>query len=178
VPNNSDPQNGPIYLVGMMGAGKSTIGPGLAARLGYAFLDTDSEVERTTGRTIVEIFERDGEARFRVLEAEVIDRASESGAMVVALGGGAIAQAGAVDRLLARGPVVFLRVAPEILIERIGEGSSRPLLAGLDRAGQVERLAALLAERLIHYERASLTVDASQKADEVVEAIVAGLARG
>ena len=175
VPSNSEPQNSPIYLAGMMGAGKSTVGRELAARLGYAFLDTDSEVERTAGRSIAEIFEHQGEAHFRALEAEAVEQASEVGAVVVALGGGAITQVGALDRLLARGRVVFLRVAPEILIERIGTGASRPLLAGLDRAAQVERLAALLAERLVHYERASMAVDASRKTHEVVDEIVAGL---
>lgn len=170
----SESKNRPIYLVGMMGAGKSTVGPRLADRLGRAFADSDREIERTTGRTIAEIFEQDGETRFRELEAEAIDRASRAGG-VIALGGGAIAQAGAADRLEKRGPVVFLRADPDILIKRIGSGASRPLLAGLDRAGQIERLRALLEERRVHYERASIRVDASRSAKEVVDEIVAAL---
>ena len=77
-------RNIPIYLVGMMGAGKSTVGAELAARLGRAFLDTDREVERVAGRAISEIFETEGEARFRALEAEVI-RAATLDTAVVAL---------------------------------------------------------------------------------------------
>ncbi len=70
----------PIFLVGMMGAGKSTVGPRLAARLGRAFVDTDQEIERRTGRTIAEIFAGDGEPRFRALEREAIESASDEAA--------------------------------------------------------------------------------------------------
>ncbi len=174
VTGNRESESRPIYLVGMAGAGKSTVGSGLAARLGRVFLDTDDEVERRSGRTIAEIFEQEGEARFRELEVEAIDWASKEGA-VVALGGGAIAQPGAAERLLAHGLVVFLRADLETLINRIGDGSTRPLLAGLDRAGRVERLGELLAERRVYYEKASIAVDASRRADEVVDEIVAAL---
>ncbi|MBJ21208.1 MAG: shikimate kinase [bacterium] len=174
VSGNHPSQSRPIYLVGMMGAGKSTVGPGLAARLGRPFLDIDQEVERVSGYEISEIFEREGETRFRELEAEAIERASQEGA-VIALGGGAISQPGAAERLVARGCVVFLRADPEILIERIGDASTRPLLAGLDRGGQIDRLRSLLAERLVHYQRASIEVDASRRAEEVVDEIVVAL---
>lgn len=167
-------QERPIFLVGMMGAGKSTIGPRLAERLGRAFADTDHAVEARAGRSIPEIFERDGEAAFRRLEAEAIDEAAASGA-VVALGGGAIAQPGAADRLLDVGEVVWLCVPPEVLVDRIGEGDDRPLLAGLDRAGRRARLEALLAERRPHYERADHRVDATGRTEDVVAAIEAAL---
>jgi shikimate kinase len=166
----------------MMGVGKSTIGEKLARRLGRRFLDTDREIERSEGRSIPEIFAIDGEARFRALEAALIERlargeageADENGgrAFVVALGGGAIAQPGAADRLLASGEVVFLAAEPELLLDRIARGSDRPLLAGLDRNGQLARLQALATERMPHYCRANHRVDASGSADEVVERIV------
>ena len=162
----------PIYLIGMMGTGKSTVGPSLAKRLGRAFFDTDQEVEAAERRSIADIFARDGEAYFRALEAKAIDRASEDGA-VVALGGGAIVQPGIASRLLARGILVWLKADVETLIDRIGSGAARPLLAGLNRSAQIDKLASLLEERRVYYERATFSVDAGRKADDVVAEIVA-----
>ena len=112
--------------------------------------------------------------KFMRLEAEAIDFASKEAA-VVALGGGAIVQPRAIQGLLDRGTIVYLSAPPEILVERIGDGAKRPLLAGLDPDGRVERLTSLLAERRVHYEKASITVDASRNADEVVDEIVVAL---
>ena len=164
-------RNNPIYLVGMMGVGKSTVGARLALRLGRAFLDTDQEVERVAGRTIAEIFETDGESQFRLLEAEAIQAASADAA-VVALGGGAVAEPGAMERLLAHGEVIFLMADPKLLIDRIGDPASRPLLSGLDHAAQLARLEALLAEREPFYLQANIRIDAMGSAEEVVDRIV------
>jgi shikimate kinase len=155
----------------MMGVGKSTVGARLAARLGRTFLDTDREVERVAGRTIAEIFETDGERHFRALEAEAI-RAASVDAAVVALGGGAVAVPGAMERLLARGETIFLMADPVLLISRIGDSTSRPLLAGLDHAQQIERLEALLAERDPFYQQARIRIDARGTAEEVVDRII------
>jgi len=155
----------------MMGVGKSTVGARLAVRLGRAFLDTDQEVERVAGRTVAEIFETEGESRFRVLEAEAIQAASVQAA-VVALGGGAVAEPGAMERLLARGEVIFLMADPRLLIDRIGDPESRPLLSGLDHAAQLARLEALLAEREPFYRQANILIDAMGSAEEVVDRIV------
>ena len=159
----------------MMGAGKSTVGPALATRLGREFLDTDQEVERISGQSIADIFETHGEAHFRALETEAIDQASEQGAVVIALGGGAIVQNGAAEKLAQLGEVIFLNADPKVLVDRIGDGSTRPLLSGLDHEGQVARLKALLTERSRYYEQASVTVDASRTAEEVVGEIVGAL---
>jgi shikimate kinase len=164
-------RNNPIYLIGMMGVGKSTVGARLAVRLGRAFLDTDQEVERVTGRTIAEIFETEGESRFRVLEAEAIQAATAK-ATVVALGGGAVTEPGAMERLLARGEVIFLMADPKLLIDRIGDPASRPLLSGLDHGAQLARLEALLVEREPFYLKANIRVDAMGSAEEVVDRIV------
>lgn len=169
------PRNVPIYLVGMMGVGKSTVGARLASRLGCAFLDSDLEVERLAGRTIAEIFESDGAAHFRALEAEVIE-AMAAQASVVALGGGAVVGPGAMDRLLATGEIVFLKADSELLIDRIGDATKRPLLAGLDRVQQIEKLEILLAERRPLYEQARIHVDARGSVEEVVDRIVSELA--
>jgi shikimate kinase len=142
----------------MMGSGKSTVGRALAARLGLSFVDTDAEIERATGRSVAEIFASDGEPAFRRRERAEIERWSGERA-VVALGGGAIAQPGAPERLAASGTVVYLRADPETLLERIGEEATRPLLAGRDAAGRLARLSELLASRRSAYETAGLVVD-------------------
>jgi shikimate kinase len=161
----------PIYLVGLMGVGKSTVAARLAARLGRAFLDTDREVERVAGRTIAEIWEEGGEALFRGLESEALEAATAEGA-VIALGGGAVAEPGAIARLLDSGEIVFLMADPDVLVDRIDDPASRPLLAGLDRAGQIEKLGMLLAERLPFYQQATIQIDARGKPEEVVERIL------
>lgn len=147
-----------IWLVGMMGAGKTAVGRALAERLGVPFFDSDEEIERRSGHSVAEIFARRGEAGFRELERKAIGALSGTTA-VVALGGGAIAEPGMAERLGRSGTVVYLRATPETLSERVGEGEGRPLLAGLDARERKGRLRALLAQRKIHYGSASITID-------------------
>ena len=149
----------------------------LASRLNRDFVDTDREVERVAAQSISEIFETDGEARFRMLEAESI-RATAATSAVVALGGGAVCSPGAIEALLANGEVVYLRAAPETLMERITDASNRPLLAGLDRVAQVDRLKSLLAERDRFYRQARVHIDARGTQEEVTERIVVALTLG
>lgn len=155
----------------MMGVGKSTVGARLARTLGRVFIDTDKEVERRAGRTIPEIFATEGEAGFRRMEAEAIRAAGMDGA-VIALGGGAVVQPGALERLLESGEVIYLKADPAVLLDRISDPRSRPLLAGLDAAARLEKLTGLLEERLPFYRLARIHVDASGTTDEVVERIV------
>ncbi len=157
----------------MMGAGKSSIGPQLARRLGRRFIDTDAEVERSVGRRVAEIFERDGEPAFRRHERAAIEACCGEAA-VVALGGGAIAQPGARERLAGAGIVIYLRARPETLLARVGDADSRPLLRDLDPAAQKARLASLLAERRDAYESAAIVIDTD---DQPVEALVEQLAK-
>jgi shikimate kinase len=160
-----------VWLVGMMGAGKSTVGARLAQRLGRRFVDTDAEVERAAGCRVAEIFEREGEAAFRRREREAIE-ACAGAAAVVALGGGAISQPGARERLARTGVVVYLRARPQTLLARVGEAASRPLLRGLSHEGQLARLEELLAQRRDAYESATIVLDTDGLAPEaVVEAI-------
>lgn len=152
--------SGPIWLVGMMGAGKSTLGPALAARLGRPFVDTDDEIERAQRRSIAQIFAQDGETAFRALEAETIRGVPENA--VVALGGGAIAQSGACEVLAARGTIVYLAATVDQLLARIGDAEARPLLAGLSPAERRARLEALLEERRPAYESAAIALETGE----------------
>jgi shikimate kinase len=156
----------------MMGAGKSSVGRQLAARLGRPFVDTDLEVERGAGASVAEIFAREGEAGFRARERAAVAAIAGSRA-VVSLGGGAIAQPGAADALAASGTIVYLRARPETLVRRVGVGEERPLLRGLDMAARLAKLRDLLAARAEHYERAAVVIDTDEDdADAVAVAIV------
>jgi shikimate kinase len=146
-----------ILLVGMMGSGKSTVGRLLAQRLGWAYRDSDADVEATTGRTVPKIFERDGEAAFRRAEAEVLAGACNLHAPVVVSAAGGSVLSPDNRRLLARsGTVVWLRARPQTNARRVGDGAGRPLL-GDDPA---EAMTRLYAERApLYAEVADLTID-------------------
>ncbi len=166
---------GTVFLVGMMGAGKSAVGPALARRLGRRFVDSDAEIEREQGRSVAEIFAGEGEPAFRALEREMVTRWLGEPA-VVALGGGAVAEPALRAACRRSGTIVWLRAQPETLLARLGEGASRPLLAGLSGAARLARLRELLALREAAYASASLTVDTDACAvEEVVERIARGL---
>ena len=171
----ADRQARTVWLVGMMGAGKSTIGPKLARRLGRRFIDTDAEVERAAGSRIPEIFEREGEPAFRARERAAIEACCGQPA-VVALGGGAIEPPGARERLASTGRLVYLRARPATLLARLGDARGRPLLAGLTPDGQAGRLAQLLERRRAAYESAAIVIDTDDLApDSVVESLAGKL---
>ncbi|MGU3294489.1 shikimate kinase [Williamsia sp. M5A3_1d] len=151
--------NGPVVLIGFMGAGKSTVGSVLAAHLGVDYLDTDHEIVRRTGRSIADIFATDGEERFREIESAVIADVLTTHRGVVALGGGAVVSP-EVRRVLSGHRVVHLDVAPDAGFARV-EGSSRPLLrADSDGPSPRERYGALHAARAAVYaEVATVRVD-------------------
>ncbi len=131
-----------IILVGMMGAGKTTVGRRLAERLGWAYLDSDEQVVATTGRTVPELFAQEGEAAFRTVESHVLTAALTGRDPVVVSAAGGVVLSEANRQLLVRsGTVVWLRADPSVLARRVGKGEGRPLLdddpatvlAGLDR---------------------------------------------
>ena len=138
-------------LVGLPGAGKSTIGRRLAKALGVDMLDTDAAIEASTGRTIADIFAADGEAEFRRIEEAVVRAALDEHDGVLSLGGGAITSAG-VRAALTGHTVVFLEISAAEGVRRTGGSTVRPLLAGPDR---VEKYHALMAERVPLYRRAA-----------------------
>lgn len=129
-----------ILLIGMMGAGKSTVGRLLADRLACAYLDSDAQVEAATGRTVVELFEAVGERGFREAESAALAEAlSSQGSLVVSVAGGAVLDPANRTMIREAGTVVWLRADPATLAHRLGEGSGRPLLAA-DPAGELARL--------------------------------------
>lgn len=145
-----------VVLVGFMCSGKSTVGPALAARLGWAHLDLDREIERREGRSVARIFAEAGEARFRALEAEATAGLAGRERLVLSPGGGWITNPAL---LAAMGPYtlsVWLQVTPETVVARsAATPGERPLLRAPDPLAEVRRL---LAEREPLYRRASLAV--------------------
>lgn len=171
-------RTGTIWLVGMMGSGKTSVGRRLAERLGRRFVDTDHEVERVAGASVREIFEREGEAGFRARERAAIDAVTGASA-VVSLGGGAVAQPGMAEQLAASGTAVYLRALPETLARRVGTARTRPLLRGLSPEQRLVTLRRLLEERRPLYERAGVVIDTDgSDVDAVVAEIVRRLAGG
>ena len=135
---------GNIYLVGMMGAGKTTAGKLLARRLKLDFLDSDQEIERRCGVTVPVIFEIEGETGFRSRESQAIAELTARDGVVLATGGGAVLAEANRRRLAARGTVVYLHARPEDLYRRVRYDKNPPLLATPD---PLARLRGLYAER-------------------------------
>jgi shikimate kinase len=133
-----------VYLVGMMGAGKTTVGRLLARRLKLRFIDSDHEIESRCGVKIPLIFEIEGEAGFRAREGQAIAELTVLDGVVLATGGGAVLSPANRAQLAARGTVVYLRATPEDLYARVKHDRNRPLLA---TAAPLERLHELYAER-------------------------------
>jgi shikimate kinase len=144
-----------IVLVGMMGAGKSTIGRRLSARLGLPFLDADVEIEAAAGMSIADIFESRGEPDFRDGEARVIARLLDSGPAVLATGGGAFMRRETRDRIRDKAVSIWLKADAEIIMRRVRRRSDRPLLQTADPEATVARL---ISEREPAYREADLTV--------------------
>jgi shikimate kinase len=162
-----------LVLVGMMGAGKSSVGRRLAARLSVPFIDADAEIEKAAGMTITEIFAAHGEPYFRAGETRVIARLLESGPQVLATGGGAFMNVETRSAIRAKGISVWLRATLEVLNRRIKRRGDRPLLKGADPA---ETLRRLLEERDPVYAEADLTVESRDVPHEtIVDEILAGL---
>jgi shikimate kinase len=162
-----------VVLVGMMGAGKSSIGRRLAARLGIPFIDADSEIEKAADMTIQEIFTNPGELYFRAGEARVITRLLEGGPQVLATGGGAFMNPETRAIIRAKGISVWLRATLEVLSRRIKRRTDRPLLKTDDPVATLQRL---IDERYPVYAEADLTVESREVPhDMIVDEIVAGL---
>jgi shikimate kinase len=163
-----------IALVGLMGAGKSTVGRRLARRLGLPFADADAEIEAAAGLSVAEIFERFGEAHFRDGERRVIARLVEGPPRVIATGGGAFMDAGTRALILARCTAIWLDGDVDILAERVGRRGHRPLLKGKDAKSLLSGLAE--ARNPIYAEAHIAVRTGAQPHEKVVDRIVAALA--
>jgi shikimate kinase len=163
-----------IVLVGMMGAGKSSIGRRVATRLGIPFVDADAEIEKAAGMTITDIFAIRGEAEFRAGEARVITRLLEGGPQVLATGGGAFANPDTRAVIAAKGISIWLKAEFEVLMKRIKRRHDRPLLKTDDPGATLRKL---MQERDPIYALADLTVQSRDVLhDKIVDEIVSALA--
>src|SRR5262245_50488917 len=158
-----------IVLVGMMGAGKSSIGRRLASRLGIPFIDADTEIESAAGMTIPEIFDKHGEPYFRAGEARVIARLLDNGPQVLATGGGSLMDAQTRALIGAKGVSIWLKADIDVLLKRTKRRSDRPL---------AEKIKDLLPIREPLYAQADIVVQSSDEPhDNIVDEIMVQLPR-
>lgn len=160
-----------IALYGFMGVGKTTVGRLLAERLGYGFVDMDIEIEKDTGMSISDIFRIHGEPRFRQLEAELVQELVKRDRLVIACGGGVVADQLKAETLKGSSRMVYLTASLDEIVKRTSADNSRPLL---DVESPAEKASSLYEARKPIYTRyADVTVDTTDKTPvEVVEAIL------
>lgn len=170
--NGADRVKKPIVLVGLMGAGKTTIGRRLAKRLRLPFADADEEIETAAGMSVPDMFERFGEAHFRDGERRVIARLIDGPPRVIATGGGAFMNDGTRALILERCTAIWLDGDVELLAERASRSGRRPLLDKTDPAGSLRALAAV---RNPIYAEAHLRVRSDGRHEDTIEEIVAAL---
>jgi len=161
-----------VYLVGMPGSGKSSVGPELASLLGVPFVELDAEIERAAGKSVRAIFTEEGEARFRELEAAALTEAATRDPSVVSCGGGVVLEPANRITLRATGAVVFLSVPLEILRSRIVPAAERPLI---HEESDLERL--FQEREALYREFAAHVVEASGPPGSVARAIQQELLR-
>lgn len=167
--------NHPIVLVGLMGAGKSSVGRRLAEKLGLDFVDADHEIEAAAGKTIAEIFADHGEAYFREGERKVIARLLDNGAQVLATGGGAYINDETRARIQKDGVSVWLKAALPLLMKRVMKRQDRPLLKAVD-AEAVMR--GLIEKRYPVYALADVTVESREvQHNHIVNDVIRALAQ-
>ena len=158
-----------IVLIGLMGAGKTSIGRKVAADLGLPFVDSDNEIEAVSRMSIPELFERYGEPEFRALEQRVITRVLENGPLVLSTGGGAYMSRPTRELISGRGVAVWLKADLDVLMERVMKKQNRPLLKTADPRATMQRL---MDERYPVYAGADLTVVTREERKEVIAAEV------
>ncbi len=162
-----------IVLTGFMGTGKSAVGRRLAEDLHVAFVDVDETIEKRAGHSVRNIFEHQGEAAFRILEADVITELSKVDRAVISTGGGALLNPKNQENLSRQGILVCLRAKTSTLLERLKEDVTRPLLTGENVEARMERL---LKERQSIYDLCTFQIDTDDKtiaavATEIIQAI-------
>jgi shikimate kinase len=170
------PADAPIFLVGFMATGKTTVGRIVAARLGWRLVDLDEMISREAGQSVPRIFESEGEAGFRARETRALGAVSRERRVVVATGGGAACREDNLRTMLQAGRVVALAITPEEAVRRARGGAGRPLLSG--PADPVATATALLEARAPFYARAHLSVDTvARLPQDVARDVLAWVAR-
>jgi shikimate kinase len=165
---------GSIVLVGMMGAGKSSVGRRLSQRIGIPFVDADTEIEKAARMTIPDIFALHGEPDFRAGEARVIARLLEGGPQVLATGGGAFMNPVTREGIAAKGVSIWLNADFDVLIKRIRRRQDRPLLATEDPAATLQKL---IETRTPEYAKADIAIQSRDVPhDKIVDEIIVALA--
>ncbi len=163
-----------IILIGFMGTGKSVIGRRLARKLNYRFVDTDSEIEEITGKTINKIFRQDGEIRFRSEEKLLLKRLADQKNMVISTGGGMVLDKCNAAQLQTMGIIICLEASPEIIYQRVIGNNKRPLLNRQNTS--IETIKEMLEKRREAYSIAEFTVDTGyDNINESVNTILAYL---
>ena len=158
-----------LWLLGLSGSGKSTVGPRLAQALGLPWMDTDEQIARDSGKSIPEIFQKEGEEGFRECEAGVLAKVSAGPASVISCGGGIVLRESNRKTMASTGLRIYLRADPATLARRLRSSQDRPLLSG---KSPEETLANQLAQRAPGYEESEIHIDVTRlKPDEVVVAI-------
>ena len=152
-----------VYLIGFMGTGKTTIGTKLAAKLKNRFVDTDAEISKKYGNSIMTIFEREGEDQFRKMEREEIDTTSRRGGVIVSCGGGAVVDFTNVSKMRESGIVVLLKAEPKSILKRLDGNMTRPLLLDSTKKSELDVIKGLLDFRNPYY---TLARDLEFRTDE------------
>lgn len=155
-----------LFLIGYRGSGKTTVAAALAAQLDWPWIDADVELERRAGQTIKQIFDSDGEAKFRDLESAMVADLARGAGQIIALGGGAVLREQNRQALVGRGKIIWLKASPEVLFQRIQDdpttAARRPNLTGQGGLAEVRKL---LAERTPLYAAcADVTIDVQHQA--------------
>ena len=159
-----------IILIGFMGTGKTVVGKKLAERLRMKFVDIDELIEKQSGMSISQMFERFGESHFRKRESKIVSELSEQNSLVIAAGGGAVLDSRNMTNLKKMGSVIHLYARPDVILDRTKQEHHRPLLETMDRERQIQQL---LNERRPFYAGADCEIDTSDLDIEgVVEKIV------
>lgn len=159
-----------VVLTGFMGTGKTEVGKILSQRLGFLFVDVDTEIEKEEGMKITEIFKKYGEPRFREIEADVIKRISDKEGLVISTGGGAVLRKENMDNLRRKGIIVCLTASAETILKRTSNSDDRPLLQVED---PLKRIKELLEFRKPYYEKADIMIDTEGRSPiEVAEEII------
>ncbi len=161
LPASTDP-HAPIFLIGYMGSGKTTLGRALAAALGRDFIDLDFYITQRFRMSIPQLFAQRGEAEFRRMESAMLREAGEFSDVVIACGGGTPCHSGNIDYMNSRGLTLWLQAERERLLTRLERGAhKRPLIAGKTRDEIAAHLDLTLPQRVPHYSRATLTIDST-----------------